>query len=78
MAIDDQVFSLHVPSAAESGLPLTLSGCRGLLFGFRFGGLRQLAARRGSFRGYFLSFQISGPPTTFYSHPMLLTHIRVL
>jgi hypothetical protein len=78
MAIYDQVFSPHMLSAAGNRAPLTLSGGCGLLFGFGFGRLRQLAARRSGFRGYFLSFQISRPPTTFYSHPMLLAHIRVL
>lgn len=78
MAIYDKVLSPHVLLAAGSGAPLALGGGRGLLLGFWFGWLRQLAARCSSFRGHFLSFQISHAPTTFHSHPMLLTHIRVL
>jgi hypothetical protein len=78
MAIYDKVLSPHALSRPVAGAPLALGGGRGLLLGFWFGWLRQLAARRSSSRGYFLSFQISYAPTTLHSHPMLLTHIRVL
>ena len=78
VAVDDEVLSTHVPSAAGAGAPLALGGGRGLLFGFRLSWLRQLAPRRSSFRGYFFPFQISHAPTTLHSHPMLLPHIRVL